>query len=155
MDTDACSINNNKIIKDSKIGYIKDEYHVPEPENIINRYKQKLPIIKKLSKLNCITFAKLDNLVKPYCAYYMSCNLEHVLHGDPNVFDVEAKEYYSMKFAIKYEKKLTDFIAFINADGIGTKLNQNDSWNNILSDIHATMRETNLNLFINDFLKKE
>lgn len=152
LDTDACGINSKKIIIDNKNEYIDDTYHSTDINNIINRNRQKLPIIKKLSTLNSITFNCKDNAVKPYIAYYMSRNLEDVLHNDPNINTVNGKIYYSDKFAIKYENDIYGFITFINSNNVGTKLNFSESWLEILKEENATKRQTNFNLFINDYI---
>jgi len=153
IDTDACSIQNEKIIEQEKEEpYFDDQFlYVKNKNNIIKRNQKKLPIVKKLSKTRCISFDNFDGLSIPYCSYYMSCNLEHVLHNDKTFCSDNAKENYSILFSMKYFDKENEFVEFINSKEVGTTLNFENSWDNILKPQNALLRETNLNIFVNDF----
>ena len=60
-----------------------------------------------------------------------------------------------MVFSDKYLNKISDFVNFINSAGIGTGLSFDESWRNILKPENALKRETNLNLFVNDYVSED
>lgn len=156
MDTDACSIDECNVVESEKNEYQKTTVNTTNKENILDRNKRKLAILKMVSRLNYLSF-DVDNssLCVPYAPYYMSCNLEHVLHDNPNIDTVDEKEYYSMIFSVKYLNKISEFVDFINSTNVGTNLTFSESWNNILKPENALKRETNLNLFVNDYVNED
>lgn len=156
MDTDACSIDECNVVESDKNEYQKTTVNSTNKENILDRNRRKLAILKMVSRLNYLSF-DVDNssLCVPYAPYYMSCNLEHVLHDNPNIDTVDEKEYYSMIFSVKYLNKISEFIEFINSTNVGTNLTFSESWNNILKPENALKRETNLNLFVNDYVNED
>ena len=156
MDTDACSIDECNVVESEKNEYQKTTVNTTNKENILDRNKRKLAILKMVSHLNYLSF-DVDNssLCVPYAPYYMSCNLEHVLHDNPNIDTVDEKEYYSMIFSVKYLNKISEFVDFINSTNVGTNLTFSESWNNILKPENALKRETNLNLFVNDYVNED
>ena len=138
VDTDACSIDACNIIESD------------------TNDRRKLAILKIISKLTYLSFnVKNDYLCIPYTSYYMSCNLEHVLHNNSNIVTNKEKEYYSMVFSFKYLNKISDFVDFINSKNVGTELTFDKSWENILKSENALKRETNLNLFVNDYKNED
>lgn len=156
MDTDACSIDECSVVESEKNEYKKTTFNTVNRKNILDRNRRKLAILKKLSGLNYLSFSiNNSSLCIPYTPYYMSCNLEHVLHNNPNIDTINEKEYYSMVFSDKYLNKISDFVNFINSAGIGTGLSFDESWRNILKPENALKRETNLNLFVNDYVSED
>lgn len=156
MDTDACSIDECNIVESDKNEYQKTIVNTTSKNNILNRNRKKLAILKIVSSLNYLSFnINNSSLCVPYTPYYMSCNLEHVLHNNPNIDTFDEKEYYSMKFSVKYLNKISEFVEFINSTNIGTNLSFTESWNNILRPENALKRETNLNLFVNDYVNED
>ena len=157
MDTDACSIDECNIVESDKNEYQKTIVNTTSKNNILNRNRKKLAILKIVSSLNYLSFNINNNssLCVPYTPYYMSCNLEHVLHNNPNIETFDEKEYYSMKFSVKYLNKISEFVEFINSTNVGTNLSFTESWNNILRPENALKRETNLNLFVNDYINED
>lgn len=156
MDTDACSIDECNIVESDKNEYQKTIVNTTSKNNILNRNRKKLAILKIVSSLNYLSFnINNSSLCVPYTPYYMSCNLEHVLHNNPNIDTFDEKEYYSMKFSVKYLNKISEFVEFINSTNVGTNLSFTESWNNILRPENALKRETNLNLFVNDYVNED
>ena len=156
MDTDACSIDECNIVESDKNEYQKTIVNTTSKNNILNRNRKKLAILKIVSSLNYLSFnINNSSLCVPYTPYYMSCNLEHVLHNNPNIDTFDEKEYYSMKFSVKYLNKISEFVEFINSTNVGANLSFTESWNNILRPENALKRETNLNLFVNDYVNED
>ena len=156
VDTDACSIDACNIIESDTNEYTETKVKTTNKQNIVDRNRRKLAILKIISKLTYLSFnVKNDYLCIPYTSYYMSCNLEHVLHNNSNIVTNKEKEYYSMVFSFKYLNKISDFVDFINSKNVGTELTFDKSWENILKSENALKRETNLNLFVNDYKNED
>ncbi|MDY4011171.1 MAG: hypothetical protein SOY60_05860 [Fusobacterium gastrosuis] len=63
-----------------------------------------------------------------YKIYYMSCNLEHVLHNKlENLTDDEKKELAN-QFADKFYEKEYEFVKFINNSDFKVLGNYEDTW---------------------------
>ena len=88
-----------------------------------------------------------DINIIPYEIYYFSCNLEHVLHDNPNVETKEKKKELSELFAEEYLGKEKDFIKFIKSEKYATTLEYQQSWNECIKEQNALKRVTNFNLF--------
>lgn len=81
----------------------------------------------------------------PYRVYYMSCNLDHVLHNKPNSSDDE-KEKDAFSFAIKYRHDIDGFIKYISESDFSVVTGYVESWNFIKQGLHSLERHTNLGL---------
>lgn len=79
----------------------------------------------------------------PYRVYYMSCNLDHVLHDKRNSSDDE-KENDAYVFAKKYRNDVSGFVKFINNSFFSVKGDFKDSWNHIEKEQNSLERYTNL-----------
>lgn len=106
----------------------------------VARNNQKRSCMKKLA--NC---KKVWNDI-PYRAFYMSCNLDHVLYNKRGLTD-EEKEAYSFAFDDKYHKNPSDFIKFITQSDFAVQGSYKDTWIYITQDCHSLERHTNLGLF--------
>ncbi len=106
--------------------------------NIIKRNHQKRSCLDRLS----ITEALCGI---PYHAYYMSCNLDHVLYDKLNLTDRE-KGKFSMEFARKYRDRTQDFISFISDSDFSVKTDYVSSWHFIKEGLHSLERHTNFGL---------
>ena len=146
VDLDAAFINPEQIIKsDNNIKeYKENTFNVPNVEDIIKRNSVKKSVIEKLSKINYIS---IESSAIPYEIYYFSCNLEHVLHGDPNVSSDIDKTRLSDEFAAKFLGYENLFIDFIDDDEFATKLDYRLSWIDAMKPQNALKRSTNFNLF--------
>ncbi len=85
VDMDGAYIPNENVILDlkhDKISYEPDGIHTPDQQGIIERNKQKTDNLYKLRGTGQIWKV-------PYRVYYMSCNLDHVLHNKRNSTDDE------------------------------------------------------------------
>ena len=63
----------------------------------------------------------------PYKIYYLSCNLEHFLHNNPNIEQNEKKRDLAEEFKYEYSKNETEFLKFIRSKNIAANLDYMDS----------------------------
>lgn len=149
IDMDGVYIPDSAIVED--MDAIDPIYNIREirtcnPENIKMRNERKRKNVNIISSLPSVWGGV------PYKAYYMSCNLDHVLYNKPNCTDRE-KENNAFAFAKKYKDDLPGFISFI-ADSsfsvLGTYLK---TWDFIKQDKHSLERYTNLRICIRPELK--
>ena len=110
LDIDGVYIPEINIIEDKNIKkflYTINGIVAPSKENVQKRNESKKQIVEKLlvtSKINSI----------PYEMYYMSCNLEHVLHDKLEDISEDEKKELANKFADRFYEKEIEFIEFIN-----------------------------------------
>ena len=81
----------------------------------------------------------------PYQVYYMSCNLDHVLHNKRNSTD-EEKEKDAYIFAKKYKDDKNGFMAFISESEFSVIGEYRKSWKYIEEGLHSIERHTNLGI---------
>lgn len=141
MDTDGAFVADGVIRTDENAVrpvYGLTEIATRDPYGIMLRNKQKSEVMRRLS---------MESKVKdvPYAAYYMSCNLEHVLHNKLNCSD-EEKESLAMNFALKYEHDNAGFIDFITNSVFSVKGTHKQSWKFIRQGLESLNRHTNLGL---------
>jgi len=77
--------------------------------------------------------------------YYMSCNLDHVLHDKQNSSD-EEKENDAHEFAKTYREHIPEFIQFISESDFSVMNGYDESWEYIKKDLHSLERHSNLGL---------
>lgn len=99
----------------------------------------------KRNKLNRISTLKKVWVSIPYQAYYMSCNLDHVLYGKLNSTD-EDKENDAYAFAKRYKDDIDGFLTFISDSDFSRSEGYKASWEFIKEDHHSLERYTNLGL---------
>ena len=146
VDLDGVFINPSKIIKNDKNikEYNENNYSVPNVEEIIKRNENKSSVLKKLLMT---TYVNINETCVPYEIYYFSCNLEHVLHNNPNVNDMTEKIALSDEFSAQYLGSEKYFINFINDPSFAFNGHYADSWNEAIKEENALKRMTNFNLF--------
>ena len=110
VDMDGAFIPDTSIVEnpdaDNPI-YSLTEIQTARPEQMAKRNEHKQRVLNRISKLKKV-WASI-----PYQVYYMSCNLDHVLHGKLNSSD-EEKENDAYSFAKKYKDDIDGFLAFIS-----------------------------------------
>lgn len=145
VDTDGMYIPNDKIIKDEScknVTYKKDGIHTVDVEGIAARNLQKRENIFRLKSCH-----KIWNI--PYRVYYMSCNLDHVLHNKRNSTD-EEKENDAYAFARKYKRDVGAFVRFICDSEFSINGEFKDSWEYIEKDMNSIERYTNFSICIKE-----
>ena len=143
IDTDGTFIPESAAVEDAactEFYYSETEIHGPSRDAIIERNKRKSSIIRRL--YSCGKVCKTI----PYRAYYMSSNLEHVLHNLQNASDAE-KEQYAFSFAMRYKEDIDGFIKFISKSDFSVTGDYKESWNFIQQNLHSLERHTNLGIW--------
>lgn len=145
VDTDGAYVSNDCILKDTceKPIYDLKTIRTVNPQGIINRNLQKSFVLNKI----CAT-PKIWGV--PYHVFYMSCNLDHVLHNKLNSSD-EEKEDDSYRFAKTYKDDLPAFLRFICESDFSVIYEYRESWEFIKQGKNSLNRHTNLGLY---FLKE-
>ena len=141
VDTDGAYIPDTSIVKDAeavKTLYAGTEIRTEHPNNIMQRNNQKRSILNLLC-----TCPEIWGL--PYQIFYMSCNLDHVLHNKQNSTD-EEKKTDAFAFAKAYRDKIPEFIKFISDSPFSVCTSYDDSWRYIKEGLHSLERHTNLGL---------
>ena len=142
IDTDGAFAPDFCIEKSSSntIRYTEEKILTANPEKIIKRNNCKKAIVKKLYTTSTI----YDGI--PYEIYYLSRNLEHVLHNKiDNLTDLEKKNF-SEEFDEKYAGRLEDFLTFINNPSFAVQKDFRESWNFIMESTNSLHRYTNIHL---------
>ena len=143
LDVDGVYIPEINIIEDKNIKkflYTINGIVAPSKENVQKRNESKKQIMEKLlvtSKINSI----------PYEMYYMSCNLEHVLHDKLEDISEDEKKELANKFADRFYEKEIEFIDFINNKNFKVLGDYKATWDFIKKDLNSVNRYTNFWLF--------
>lgn len=119
--------------------YSLTEIQTAKTEQLILRNQHKRSKIDRISALKNVWVSI------PYHAYYMSCNLDHVLYGKLNSTDDE-KENDAYAFAKKYKDDIDGFLTFISDSDFSKMDGYKESWDFIKCDCHSLERFTNLGL---------
>ena len=143
VDMDGAYIPDNAIIKDetaNKPIYALTEIRTANVRGIIRCNATKRGCIDKISST-----PRLHDI--PYQAYFMSCNLDHVLYDKLNSTD-EEKEKDSLGFAKKYGSYIPDFVKFMSESDFSVGGTYLESWSFIKEAKHSLERHTNLGICI-------
>ncbi len=79
----------------------------------------------------------------PYRIYYMSCNMDHVLHDKRNSND-EEKEADAYRFAGRYKGDVMRFLRFMCESDFSVGGDYRDSWKYIEDGFRSLERHSNL-----------
>ena len=144
VDMDGVYVSDSAVIYDELADhpfYSTTEIRTKDPEGIIERNHNKRRNIELISTLPTVWGTV------PYHAYYMSCNLDHVLYNKLNCSDKE-KERNAFEFARQYKNNLPGFISFISDSDFSLKGRYLDTWKYIKEEnqLYSLERHTNLGL---------
>jgi hypothetical protein len=142
---DSCIIRNDE---DKKV-FSNNQYKAPNVNEIIARNKNKREVIKRIANTTYIPIAQ-KKIYLQYECYYFSCNLEHVLHNNPNVQTDNEKTKLANSFADQYFGYEYMFLDFIKDESFTTNLSYKDSWDYIMKPENAFNRKTNFNLYFKE-----
>jgi len=95
--------------------------------------------------LNRLIFCQDINNID-YQVYYFSCNLEHVLHDNPNVKD-ENKSKKAEEFEERFYNREQEFLEFIGNDEFAVAGNYEETWDFIRENNNSLKRYSNLHLY--------
>lgn len=143
FDMDGAFVDDSVIIEDEtkdKFVYTLESVIVPNRQVAIERNEHKR---ENLNILSSRTSVMWNNI--PYKIYYMSCNLDHVLHDKPNATD-EEKKANSLDFTERYYDDINAFIKFISESTFSQCTDYKESWDYIKQDKHSLERNSNLGL---------
>lgn len=141
IDTDGAFIPDELIQEDTdcrQIVYSEDNIRCRSKENLIRRNHIKQQNLQKL--LDTHNIGGLS-----YSLYYMSSNLEHVLHNRINLTD-EEKEELSYEFAEICAEQPEYFIQLMTSQTVFIDGSYRESWDFIKSGKHSLERHSNLAL---------
>ncbi len=145
IDTDGAFISDDKIVQAAYEDpfYSDENILTNKVENIQKRNQQKSLILNRLITLNkvCKTI--------PYSVYFLSCNLDHVLHNQANL-SKQAKSQCANRFDSEYGKQPTKFIDFLNNGQYAVVGNYKETWEFIKLDTHSLQRYTNFHLYFSN-----
>lgn len=91
----------------------------------------------------------------PYEIYYMSCNLEHVLHNKLADMTEDEKKELANKFADRFYEKEIEFVDFINNKEFKVLGDYKTTWNFIKEGLNSVNRYSNFWLFFETIKIKE
>lgn len=145
VDTDGVYIPNENIIENKSINIIYNEKNIEtnNVKNIQERNEKKRRILNILSSMSSIYKGK--NSV-PYYMFYMSCNLEHVLHNIQNATDNE-KVNLAENLEDEYINTPEKFVEFISNSSFTVKGDYKETWEFIKEGLNSLNRYSNFHLF--------
>jgi len=140
VDTDGAYVDNSMIEKhdEDNLYYSNQKIFASYPEKITERNEKKSRIMNRLSRTPSI-----NNI--PYNIYYLSCNLEHVLHNEANVKD-NLKMELAEKFNDRFYEKANEFIDFISSEEFAVSGDYVDTWEFIKQGNNSLNRYSNFHL---------
>lgn len=142
IDMDGAYIPAERVVEDSSaesVCYTNSEIRTKDVVGIQRRNAQKRGCIDKLLSTKTIW----GNV--PYQAYYMSCNLDHVLYGLQNASEKE-KEDNSLEFARKYRDDIDGFVRFMCNSDFSVMDGYLESWKYIKEGSRSLERHSNFGI---------
>ena len=142
VDTDGAFISDSLIEQqesNKKTEYTESKIYAKNPECIKKRNKIKANNLNKLCSKE-----KISGI--PYYIYYLSRNLEHVLHNKIENLSTEEKANLSNKFDAEYGENLENFLQFINNASFSVTGNYQQTWEYIKQETNSLKRKSNLHL---------
>lgn len=151
VDTDGAFIPDECVLEDpgiKRIRYEDGEIIAKNRDAIVSRNRQKSTNLRVL--VGCSHVLKTI----PYHVYYMSCNLDHVLHDNRNsTNDQKCENAY--RFAKKYKNDVAEFITYISASDFSVMDGYKSSWQFIDAGTNSLNRYTNLGLCFERYFERE
>jgi hypothetical protein len=152
MDVDGAYIPDEYVIENALITdkpiYSLINIQAQNPSNICKRNHHKCTNMDRLQAQKVIW----KNI--SYHAYYMSCNLDHVLYNKLNCTDDE-KANNALQFAKKYKDHLDDFLFFICDSDFSLCGDYSESWEFIRKGLNSLNRYSNLGICFVDIRKSK
>ena len=143
IDTDGAFVSDEYIVENplaTELIYSDTAIEGPSREAIAARNRQKSSCMRRLAGCK-----KIWQDI-PYRAFYMSCNLDHVLYDKRGLTDDE-KADLSFAFNDRFHASTDGFIEFISHSDFSVQGSFKETWDFIAKDCHSLERHTNLGLF--------
>ncbi len=147
IDTDGAYIDDSWIFQDKskeRFFYTPNGIYYKNRDDVIERNKHKRKIIDSLLGIKTVYGS-----VK-YRVFFLSSNLEHVLHDQMNVED-KRKTELAKEFETEYEDRAKDFINFMCNSNFSCNQEYNQSWDFIKQNNNSIQRYTNFDIFIKEY----
>lgn len=143
VDMDGAYIPNDKIVSRdiAHPNYTDTHIETNNVDGIISRNAKKSLILNKLSTLDKV-FTNID-----YQIYFMSCNLEHVLHNIRNADD-NKKTKMAQEIEDKYYDNPEQFVEFMKNSPFTVAGSYPETWEFIKKDLNSLNRYSNFHLFL-------
>ena len=143
VDTDGCFISDDNVVhEDTDITYTDEVIKCRNEEDIRRRNAHKSEVLQRMSMLGKV-LKDID-----YSVYFMSCNLDHVLHNDANPTN-DQKNDYADEFRDRYQDDIEGFVQFFNDEEYACVGTYKETWDFIQRDTNSLKRHTNINILIN------
>lgn len=126
--------------KPQKPYYSDDQIFAENIDAMLQRNRQKTTVLNRIISLKNVW------RIIPYSVYFFSCNLDHVIHGERNLFEKD-KYPCADKFRSGIGGSPQRFIDFINTPGIAVQGNYDETWDFIRTECNSLKRHTNFQLF--------
>ena len=142
IDTDGAFVPEENVVEDAgikKVRYEKDRIVARNRAAIVQRNERKSANLGKLSGCPVI----LSGI--PYSVYYMSCNLDHVLHDRQNSSN-DDKTRNALRIARRYKDDAEGFVRFISGSDFSVTGDYGASWRFIAEGTNSLRRHTNLGI---------
>ena len=149
MDTDGTFIDDSVCYQDENCHdfyYSESGIFFRNRNQIIDRNIRKSQNIKVL----CTMRSMYSNEI-PYRAFYLSQNLEHVLHNKLNVSNTE-KRLLAREFDLKYYNKAHEFALDFVQSSYAVRKNYDKSWNFIQINNNSLSRFSNLDILLKELI---
>ena len=146
VDTDGAYIEDRKVVSDDSRQHPyydadRGEIRTRNKIGIERRNRQKREVV------DCLVECE-DLFGTPYTVFYMSCNLDHVLHGNPNTSN-DSKTRKAKRFALDYGTDLAKFVKLISESDFSVTGDFFDSWDHMRFDdygLNSIRKLTNLGI---------
>lgn len=134
-----------------KAQYYSDKIEIKEDNfnNFLLSRQNKRDILNHLSTINQIAIP--NGIIVPYSIYYMSCNLDHVLHNKMNSTMIE-KLNDSISFGDEYDDP-DKFEEFFNCKEIKIKGTYKETWDYAHKELNSLKKGSNFWLCIDNYKK--
>ena len=151
-DTDGAFIPEDAVIEhdNEDIEYTIDSILTKHCADIRDRNVQKRNNLEFLCKEESIPY---KNVSYPYRIYYMSCNLEHVLHDQMNANNDE-KVALAKEFEMKCSKDQLELRTILGHPAIINSTSYSESWKYIMHEKNSLKRKSNFEYFFLEFVDK-
>ena len=152
IDTDGAYIEDKRVIQDES-----RQHPYYDSGKCVIRHRSKYGIERrneqKREVVDCLV--ECDDLYgTPYRIFYMACNLDHVLHDNPNTRQ-DMKTRKSKQFALRYKNDLAGFIRFMTESPFSDAGEYHKSWDRLRFDDagkNSIRQATNLGIVFEEAL---
>lgn len=141
IDTDGAFVSEDCIKQNTsdETEYTENEIFAKNRDDIIERNKKKSFVLKNLCSMR--TLAEIN-----YTVYFLSRNLEHVLHNRIENLSDQDKRDLSEAFDDLYADDLPGFLTFIADEAFAVKGDYKQTWDFIKKETNSLKRYSNLHL---------